>query len=240
MAKVYIVGAGPGAPDLITVRGKELLMKADVLIYAGSLVNLLLVDESPAREKYDSHGMKLEEMVRIMADAVNAGKIVVRLHSGDPSLYGAIVEQAALLEKAGVSVERVPGVSSMFAAAAALETQLTLRGVSESVIVTRPAGETLKSDKIPELSRLGETMVVFLGTALIDDVLARVEVPPGTPAAVVYRASWDDEKVIKGTVSDIAEKVHAAGIENTALIIIGGIVDACRSGFEHSFLYGQQ
>jgi len=238
MAKVYIVGAGPGAPDLITVRGRELLMKAEVLIYAGSLVNPVLVEESPAKEKYDSHGMKLEEMVRIMADAALSGKTVVRLHSGDPSLYGAIVEQVALLENAGVAAERIPGVSSMFAAAAALDTQLTLRGVSESVIVTRPAGETLMSDKIPELSRSGETMVIFLGTALIDDVLAKVEVPPETPAAVVYRASWDDEKVIKGTVSDLAVKVHDAGIENTALIIIGRIVDACGSGFEHSVLYG--
>ncbi|MBP2132752.1 precorrin-4/cobalt-precorrin-4 C11-methyltransferase [Methanomicrobium sp. W14] len=237
MYTVYIVGAGCGDPELITVKGKKLLDKADVLIYAGSLVNPALVDECPAEEKYDSWGMKLEVMTKIMADAAKSGKTVVRLHSGDPSLYGAIIEQVALLEKDGIRTERVPGVSSMFGAAAALETQLTLRGVSESVIVTRPAGTTLKSDQITEMSRLGQTMVIFLGTEHMEEIFEKVECPPDTPAAVVYRATWPDQKVIKGTVSDVAEKARVAGIEKTALIIIGNVVDAVNSGYVNSYLY---
>ena len=238
MENVYIVGAGCGDPDLITVKGKKLLDRADVLIYAGSLVNPVLVKDCPAKEKYDSWGMKLEEMTKIMADAAKSGKTVVRLHSGDPSLYGAIIEQIALLEKEGIQTERVPGVSSMFGAAAALGTQLTLRGVSESVIVTRPAGTTLKTDQIAEMSRLGQTMVIFLGTEHMEEIFDKVECPPDTPAAVVYRATWPDQKIIKGTVSDVAEKARKAGIEKTALIIIGNVVDAVNSGYINSHLYG--
>ncbi|MDD4126228.1 MAG: precorrin-4 C(11)-methyltransferase [Methanomicrobium sp.] len=237
MEKIYIVGAGCGDPELITVKGKKLLDKADVLIYAGSLVNPVLVEECPANEKYDSWGMKLSEMTKIMIDAAKAGKIVVRLHSGDPSLYGAIIEQVALLEKEGIKTERIPGVSSMFGAAAALGIQLTLRGVSESVIITRPAGTTLKSDQIAEMSKLGQTMVIFLGTEHMEEVFNKVECPSDTPAAVVYRATWPDQKVIRGTVSDIAKKARDAGIEKTALLIIGNVVDAVNSGYVNSYLY---
>jgi len=235
---VFIVGAGPGNPDLITVKGMRLLEEAEVLIYAGSLINPALVARSPAAEKYDSWGMKLEEMVAIMVDAAKAGKKIVRLHSGDPALYGAIVEQVALLKKAGVTVERVPGVSSMFAAAAALGTQYTLRGVSESLLVTRPSGKTLEIDQIRELSRLGATLVIFLGTEHLETIMDEVECPPDTPAAVVYKASWEDEMVVTGTVADIAAKARAAGIEKTALIIIGEVVRATDASFEHSHLYG--
>jgi precorrin-4/cobalt-precorrin-4 C11-methyltransferase len=238
MGTVYIVGAGPGDPGLITVKGMELLKRADVLVYAGSLVNPSLVEASPAPVKRDSWGMKLAEIVTVMADAAREGKTVVRLHSGDPSLYGAIVEQIAELEKAGVGVEIVPGVSSMFGAAAALKTQFTLRGVSESVIVTRPAGETLEDDRIRELSRHGSTMVVFLGTAHLEEVLAKVECPESTPVAVVYHATWPDQKIVTGTVADVAEKARNAGIERTALIIIGDVVQAARSPFTRSDLYG--
>jgi precorrin-4/cobalt-precorrin-4 C11-methyltransferase len=238
MAKVYIVGAGPGDPGLITVRGKELLDRADVLIYAGSLVNPELVAQSPAAVKHDSWGMKLPELVREMVTAARAGKLVVRLHSGDPSLYGAIVEQIAELERAGVAVEIVPGVSSMFGAAAALRTQLTLRGVSDSVIVTRPAGATLEEDQIREMSRHGSTMIVFLGTEHLEQVLSAVEYPPETPVAVVYHATWPDQKIVTGTVADVAEKARTAGIERTALIIIGEVVRASASPYTHSDLYG--
>lgn len=237
MGKVYVVGAGPGAPDLITVRGQRLLEAADVLVYAGSLVNPGLVASSPAAEKYDSWGMSLEELVAVMERAVAAGKTVVRLHSGDPSLYGAIVEQMAELEARGIEVEVVPGVSSLFGAASALKTQLTLRGVSDSVIVTRPAGATLEEDQIAEFSRLGTTMVVFLGTEHLEEVVDRLECPPETPAAVVYHATWPDQVVVRGTVADIAPKARAAGIEKTALIIVGGVVDATRSSFTRSHLY---
>jgi len=237
MHKVYIVGAGPGAPDLITVRGMDLLRRADVLIYTGSLVNPALVEESGARLKLDSWGMTLEGIADTVEEHVRAGELVVRLHSGDPSLYGAIVEQMAEFGRRGIGAEIVPGVSSLFAAAAALKTQFTLRDVSESLIVTRPAGATLAEDRIAELSRLGQTMVVFLGTERMEEVLARAECPPETPAAVVYHASWPDQKVVLGTVADIAAKARAAGIERTALIIIGKVADPATSGFGRSVLY---
>jgi precorrin-4/cobalt-precorrin-4 C11-methyltransferase len=237
MHKFYIVGAGPGAPDLITVRGMDLLLRADVLIYAGSLVNPGLVEKSGASVKLDSWGMTLSEIVDAVEEHVREGRLVVRLHSGDPALYGAIVEQMAELERRGIEAEIVPGVSSLFAAAAALKTQFTLRDVSESLIVTRPAGATLEADLIPEFSRLGQTMVVFLGTERMEEVLARVECPPDTPAAVVYHASWPDQKVVRGTVADIAAKARAAGIERTALIVIGKAVDGAASGYGRSVLY---
>ncbi len=237
MHKVYIVGAGPGAPDLITVRGMDLLRRADVLIYAGSLVNPALVAESGAGVRLDSWGMTLDEIVDAVEEHVRAGKLVVRLHSGDPALYGAIVEQMTELDRRGIETEIVPGVSSLFAAAAALKTQFTLRDVSEGLIVTRPAGATLESDLIPEFSRLGQTLVVFLGTERMEEVLARVECPPETPAAVVYHASWPDQKVVRGTVADIAQKARAAGIERTALIVIGKAVVGAASGYGRSVLY---
>ena len=237
MTPVYFVGAGPGDPDLITVKGRTLLENADLLIYAGSLVNPSLVALSPAAERLDSHGMSLADLVDAMERGVREGRIVVRLHSGDPSLFGAIVEQIDALAARGVPVEVVPGVSSLFAAAAALKTQLTLAGVSDTLIVTRPAGSTLEADEIPALSRHGATMVVFLGTEKLEEILARVEYPPETPAAVVYHASWPDERVVTGTVADVAAKARAAGIEKTALLVIGGIVEATRSRYRRSVLY---
>ncbi|HZD42725.1 MAG TPA: precorrin-4 C(11)-methyltransferase [Methanomicrobiales archaeon] len=234
---VYFVGAGPGDPDLITVKGRNLLQQADILIYTGSLVNQALVDLSTATVKLNSHGMHLPEIIDTMEKGVKEGKRVVRLHSGDPSLYGAIVEQMGELARRGVTVEVVPGVSSLFAAAAALRTQLTLRDVSETVIITRPRGETLKEDQIAELSALGATMVIFLGTEHLEEIMGRVKYPPDTPAAVVYHASWEDEKVVKGTVADIAAKARKAGIEKTALIVIGGVVEPFSSGYTRSVLY---
>lgn len=236
MTAVYFVGAGPGDPDLITVKGMELLRKADVLVYAGSLVSPSLVASSTAAVKMDSSRMSLEDIVAVMESGAKDGKLVVRLHSGDPSLYGAIVEQMDWLKKKDITCEIVPGVSSMFAAASALRTQLTLRGVSDTLIVTRPAGTTLKEDDIRELSRHGSTMVIFLGTEKIREVMEKIDRPKDTPVAVVYHASWPDEKVVKGTVADICEKAKKAGIERTALIIIGGVVEP--SGhYERSVLY---
>jgi precorrin-4/cobalt-precorrin-4 C11-methyltransferase len=234
---VYFVGAGPGDPDLITVKGMRLVEEAELLIYAGSLVNPVLVSRSRATERLDSHGMALVDIVAAMADGVRDGRRVVRLHSGDPSLYGAIVEQIAGLDALGVPVEIVPGVSSMFGAAAALRTQLTLRGVSESVIVTRPAGATLADDRIAELSSLGATLVVFLGTEHLESVTARLACPPTTPAAVVYHATWSDEKIVTGTVAEIAALARKAGITRTALLIVGDVVRAGAAPFEHSALY---
>jgi precorrin-4/cobalt-precorrin-4 C11-methyltransferase len=235
--KVWFVGAGPGDPDLITVKGLSLLKDADVLIYAGSLVNPVLIDRSDAKTKLDSWGRDLEELVMAMESAARSGKTVVRLHSGDPSLYGAIVEQIDELEKRGIAVGIVPGVSSLFAAAAALGTQLTLRGVSESLIVTRPAGKTLEQDQIRELSRHGATMVIFLGTEKLGEITKKLACPPDTPAAVIYHASWPDQKIVRGTVGDIAEKARKNGIERTALLVVGGVLDPEKKGHTRSYLY---
>ncbi len=235
--KVWFVGAGPGDPELITVKGLRLVRDADVLIYAGSLVNPVLVKESGAAVKLDSWGMHLDEMVDTMVQHAQAHENVVRLHSGDPSLYGAIVEQIEKLESQGIETEIVPGVSSLFAAAAALKTQLTLRGVSESLIVTRPAGKTLKEDQIGDFSRLDSTMVVFLGTEKLAGITKKLACPPDTPAAVVYHASWPDQIVVRGTVADIAAKAQAAGIEHTALLVIGGVVGDVKKGHVKSYLY---
>jgi precorrin-4/cobalt-precorrin-4 C11-methyltransferase len=181
--------------------------------------------------------MDLEELVGVMERAVKSGKKVVRLHSGDPSLYGAIVEQIEELEKRGITVGIVPGVSSLFSAAASLGIQLTLRGVSESLIVTRPAGKTLSQDQIRELSSHGATMVIFLGTEKLGEITKKLLCPPDTPAAVVYHASWPDEKIIRGTVGDIARKAREHGIERTALLVVGNVLDPARKGHVRSYLY---
>ena len=235
--KVWFVGAGPGDPELISVKGLRLLKEADVLIYAGSLVNPALVRQSGAPISLDSWGMKLDEMVSVMAEHATAGKLVVRLHSGDPSLYGAIVEQIDELARRGIAAAIVPGISSLFAAAAALGTQLTLRGVSDSLVVTRPAGKTLETDQIRELSRLGTTMVVFLGTVILAEITRKLECPPETPAAVVYHASWPDQRIVRGTVANIAGLAKDAGIDHTALLVIGGVVRSRAAGYTNSYLY---
>jgi precorrin-4/cobalt-precorrin-4 C11-methyltransferase len=235
--RIWFVGAGPGDPDLITVKGLSLLQDADVLIYAGSLVNPELVARSDATIKIDSWGMDLEALIAVMEEAVRSGKKVVRLHSGDPSLYGAIVEQIDQLEKRGIAAGIVPGVSSLFAAAAALGTQLTLRGVSESLIITRPAGRTLEQDQVRELSRHGATMVIFLGTEKLGEITKKLDCPADTPAAVVYHASWPDQKIVRGTVGDIARKAQENGIEHTALLVVGGVLDPMKSGHSRSHLY---
>ncbi len=232
--KIYFVGAGPGDPDLITVKGKMLLHEADLVVYAGSLVNPQLLEGLKA-ELIDSNGLSLEDTTNKMLKALNEGKKVVRLHSGDPSLYGAILEQMKPLEDSGVDVEVVPGVSSLFAASAALKTQLTLKGVSESLIVTRPAGTTLERDELVALSRHGTTLAVFLGVDKIRDVIASLDRSKDTPVAVIYHASWPDQKVLTGTLEDIAEKVEAEGISRSALILVGGVLK--RTDFRRSHLY---
>ncbi|MGC9515436.1 precorrin-4 C(11)-methyltransferase [Methanocrinis sp.] len=232
--KIHFVGAGPGDPELVTVKGARLLAEADLVVYAGSLVNPALLEGLSAR-LVDSNEINLEEINGIMLEAAKEGERVVRLHSGDPALYGAILEQMRPLEEAGVEVEVVPGVSSLFAVAAALKTQLTLKGVSESLIVTRPAGTTLEEDQIGEISRLGATMAIFLGADKIRETMRSLEVPKETPVAVVYHASWPDERVVIGTVEDVAEKVEEAGITRSALILVGDVIS--RSGFGRSHLY---
>jgi precorrin-4/cobalt-precorrin-4 C11-methyltransferase len=232
--KVYFVGAGPGDPELITVKGQKLIKDADLVIYAGSLVNPELLTSLMA-ETVDSSRLSLEKTTELVIQAVRAGKKVVRLHSGDPSLYGAILEQMRPLEEAGVEVEVIPGVSSLFAASAALKTQLTLKGVSESLLITRPAGTTLEHDEIASLSQHGSTMAIFLGADKIREVIKALELPAGTPVAVVFHASWPDQRILIGTLQDIADQVEQAGINRSALILVGAVVR--RTGFRRSHLY---
>lgn len=232
--KVYFVGAGPGDPELITVKGKRLLESADLIVYAGSLVNLQLLAGLHA-ELVDSSDLSLEKITMLILEALRAGKKVVRLHSGDPSLYGAILEQMRPLEEARVEIEVVPGVSSLFAASAALKTQLTLKGISESLIVTRPAGTTLEHDDLASLSQHGSTMAIFLGTDKIREVMNSLKMPPDTPVAVVFHASWPDQKILVGCIDDIAGQVEQADISRSALILVGRVLN--RNGFGRSHLY---
>jgi len=234
---IWFVGAGAGDPELITVKGRNLLDKADVLIYAGSLVNPVLVASSPAPEKVDSWNRNLDEIVSLMIDRARNGKRVVRLHSGDSALYGSIVEQIAELEKAGLSVRVVPGVSSVFAAAAALATEYTPKGVSDTLIITRPAGKTLDTDYITELSRVPATMAFFLGSEHFAEITEKLSCPRDTPAVVIYHASWPDQEIIRGTVADIAEKAKAAGITRSALLIVGHAILGAACGYTRSHLY---
>ena len=232
--KVYFVGAGPGDPELITVKGHRLIEEADLIIYAGSLVNPELLDGLKA-ELVDSSQLSQERTTELMLQALRSGKRVVRLHSGDPSLYGAILEQMQPLEEAGVEVEVVPGVSSLFAASAALKTQLTLKGISESLIITRPAGNTLEQDELSSLSQHGSTMAIFLGTDKIREVVKSLKLPAETPVAVIFHASWPDQRILIGNLLNIADQVEQAGINRSALILVGRVVS--RTGFWRSHLY---
>jgi len=248
---VYFVGAGPGAPDLITLRGDKLLRCADMIIYAGSLVNPALLDVAkPGCELYDSAGMTLEQVIEKMLATEQKDKMTVRLHTGDPSIYGAIREQMDELDKCGISFEVVPGVSSMNAAAAALNAEYTLPGVSQSVIVTRIEGRT----PVPELEDIASlavhraTMVIFLSTGLIKNLTEKLlngGVSPDCPAAIVYKASWPEEKIIRTTVSNLAYVAKREGIENTALILIGEFLGneykrskLYHAGFSHGYRRG--
>jgi len=233
--KVYFVGAGPGNKELLTLKAYRLLRNAELIIYPGSIIDEEMLSEFSGR-KLNSHGMSLEEIVELIQRAVEKNQTVVRLQSGDPSIYGAIREQIDLLEERGIEVEIVPGVSSVFASAAALRAELTLPGVSQTVVITRPAGKTLEEDQITELSKMDVTLVILLGVHKIREVIKKVERPDDTPVAVVYHASREDEKVIMGTLRNIADRVEEEGINRTAVIIIG---DVLKSTFRRSVLYSK-
>lgn len=249
---VYFIGAGPGAPDLITVRGRALLERADVVIYADSLVDpRMAAFARPGAEVYGSSALTLEEIVERMIGAARAGQIVARLQSGDPAIYGAVHEQIGRLDEAGVPWSIVPGVSSAFAGAAALGVELTVPEVTQTVIMTRisgraspvPSGEDLRA-----LAAHGASLVLFLSVShiarVVKDLLAG-GYPPNTPVAVVYRVTWPDEAIITGTLSDVRPKVRAAGWTRQALILVGpalarGNLDGRRSrlyagDYTHSF-----
>ena len=227
---IYFVGAGSGAPDLITVRGAKLLGEADVIVYAGSLVNPALLDyKKEGCEVYNSAKMTLEEVLDVMIPASKAGKLVVRLHTGDPCVYGAHREQMDALDAAGLDYEVCPGVSSFCGAAAALKAEYTLPDVSQTVILTRMEGRTPvpPKEKIELLAAHGATMVIFLSAGQLEalsDRLIAGGYPPATPAAIVYTATWPDEKVVRTTVAGLAGAARDEGITKTALITVGGFL----------------
>ena len=237
---VHFIGAGPGAPDLITLRGARLLAEADVIIYAGSLVNpALLEGRKEGCAVYDSASMTLEEVLAVMEKAEQEGKTTVRLHTGDPSLYGAIREQMDELDKMGVSYDVTPGVSSFSGAAAALNAEYTLPDVSQSVIITRMAGRTPvpEGEALAKMASHGCTMVLFLSTGLLEDVekeLMKGGYPPDTPAAIVYKATWPDQRVYRCTVSTLAQTARDNHVTKTALITVGGFLG---TEYERSKLY---
>ena len=239
--KIYFVGAGSGAADLITLRGKALLEEADVIIYAGSLVNPQLLDyKKQGCEVYNSAVMTLEEVIRVMEEAWEQGRMSVRLHTGDPCLYGAIREQMDLLEERKIPYEVCPGVSSFCGAAAALHMEYTLPDVSQSVIITRMAGRTPVPDResIAAFAAHQATMVIFLSTGLLHELsaeLIRGGYEKETPAAIVYKATWEDEKTVVCTVGTLEESANREGIRKTALIIVGEAVD--QGNYSRSKLY---
>ncbi len=237
---IHFVGAGPGAADLITMRGARLLQETDIIIYAGSLVNPALLEYAKVGcQIYNSAEMTLEEVIDVMKDAESKGLDTVRLHTGDASLYGAIREQMDLLDELGIEYEDIPGVSSFSGAAAALNAEYTLPGVSQSVVITRMAGRTPVPEKesIREFAKHDCTMVIFLSTGLLEEVseeLMEGGYAADAPAAIVYKATWPEEKVVHCTVSTLAETARENNITKTALILVGGFLG---DKYERSKLY---
>lgn len=237
---VYIVGAGAGDPELITVKGQRLLREADVVIYAGSLVNPELLKNCRAdAEIYNSATMTLAEVIAVIETADSQNKNIVRLHTGDPAIYGAIQEQIDILAEKNIAVEIVPGVSSFLAAAATLKQEYTLPGVTQTVIITRAAGKTPvpERESLKNLAKLQTTLCIFLSIGLLENVVADLisaGLSKDTPVAVVEKASWRDEKVLRGTLENIVAQVSAAKIERTALIIVGNCLN---KNYENSQLY---
>ncbi len=224
---IHFVGAGPGAPDLITLRGAKLLGSAGMIIYAGSLVNPELLKLAPKDcEIYNSASMTLDEVIEKLKSAHDRGMDAVRLHTGDPSIYGAIREQMDRLKALGVPYDITPGVSSFCAAAAAAEAEYTLPSVSQTVIITRMEGRTPvpPREKLSSLAAHQASMALFLSSGLMEATCAALlegGYPPDTPAAVVYKASWPEQKVLRGTIATIAAQAEAENIRNTALILVG-------------------
>lgn len=240
--KVYFIGAGPGDPQLLTIKAKRIIQNADIIIYAGSLVNQgVLKFCLGSASLYDSSKMTWDEIIKIMRQAKSTKKIIARVHSGDPSLYGAIGEQISWCEKEKIAYEVVPGVSSFCAGAASLKQELTLPGISQTVIITRVSGRTAvpKKEDLKKLSGIKATLVIFLSADRIADIREQLlyGYSNDTPVAVVYKASWPDEKIIRGTLKDIARKVKRAGIKRQALIYVGDALK--KKGFQKSRLYNK-
>jgi precorrin-4/cobalt-precorrin-4 C11-methyltransferase len=240
--KVYFVGAGPGDPELLTLRAKSLIEEADVIVYAGSLINPKILGYAKEKaELHDSSVMVLAEIIELMSRSVRENKTVVRLHSGDPSLYGAIGEQIRRLEEMGIDCSVIPGVSSFLAAAASLGKEYTLPRISQTVIVTRVEGKTgvPEAEKLGELAKHQASMCIFLSAHLMEKVAEELKkgYPEDAPAAIAYKVSWDDEKILSTTISNLSEKAEEAGITKTALVLVG---DFLKSKGEDSKLYDKK
>lgn len=240
--RVHFVGAGPGAEDLITVRGMNLLKDADVVIYAGSLVNPKLLEYSPNAEIYNSAKMTLEEVIKVISKAHKEGKKIVRLHTGEPSIYGAVKEQMDVLDKLEISYDSTPGVSACFGAAASLNIEYTLPTVSQSLIITRMEGKT----KVPKLESIESfaahkaTMAIYLSTSMLDELTDRLikgGYTKDTPAALVYKATWPEEEKYVTTLEHLSEVAKEHEITKTALILVGDVLNT--ANYEKSHLYAE-
>ena len=241
--QVYIVGAGAGDPELITLKGHRLLQTADVIIYAGSLVNPALLDfAKEGAEIHDSASMTLPEVIETIEKAVKKGLMVVRLHTGDPSIYGAIQEQMDVLKKKNIDFEVVPGVSSFLATAAALKQEYTLPGISQTVIITRNEGRTPvpEREKLRSLASHQATMCIFLSITMLSDVVEELIAggyAPDTPIAIVQRASWPEQKIVRATLETIVAEIADKGIDRTAMIVVSRCLGA---DYELSRLYAPE
>jgi len=238
--KVYFVGCGPGDPELLTVKAKKLIQKADVIVYSGSLIPQEIIKLCKKAKLYDAAKLVREEIFAILRDNALKGKLVVRLHDGDPTIYGAIREQTDNLKKAKIEFEIVPGITSFLASAAALGSELILPGVTQTIIVTRAESRTKvpSHERISELAKHKATMIFYLSVHLVSDIVKQAlkgGYSKSTPVAAIYRASWKDEKIIKGTLEDIEKKIRDEKITRTAIIIIGDIVNP--KHYEYSRLY---
>lgn len=225
-AKIYFIGAGPGNPELITVKGHRLIADADVIIYAGSLVNPeVFAHHKPECEIHNSAEMDLQDIIKVMKKSVKNGLSVARIHTGDPSIYGSIREQIEELNALKIPWEVIPGVSSFTAAASVLGREFTVPEISQTVICTRFEGRTPvpELEKIELLASHQTSMAIFLSVQLIDKLTEklRIHYPAATPIAVIEKATWADQRVIEGTLEDISEKVKSAGIKKTAMILVG-------------------
>ena len=240
---VHIVGSGPGDPELITVKGQRYLREADVVIYAGSLVNPALLELcKQGAEIHNSASMTLAEVVAVIEAAEQKGQMTVRLHTGDPSVYGAIQEQMDAFSKKGIAYDIIPGVSSCFATAAALKQEYTLPGISQTVIITRNEGRTPvpEAEKLRSLAKHQATMCIYLSITMLDRVVAELIAggyAPDTPIAIVQRASWPEEKIVRGTLATIVKDIEGKNIDRTAMIVVSRCLGA---NYELSRLYAPE
>lgn len=243
MSNVFFVGCGPGDPELITVKAKKLIQKADIVVYSGSLIPPTILKLCKKGKLHDAAGLVREEIFDILYKNAKKNKFVVRLHDGDPSIYGAIKEQIDNLQKKGISSVVVPGVTAFLAAAAELGTQLSLPGVTQTIIVTRAESRTKvpTREKISELAKHKATLIFYLSVHLLSDIVKESLAggyKKSTPVAVVYRATWKDQKIVKGTLDNITKKVRDEKITKTAIVIISNVIDS--KSYEYSRLYDKK